>query len=106
MFSGVSKSGALTRSTGAMISALEIYDNMRRITIIVLNKVPFGFVHRLARAAVSKCRFSLGSTRSISVMGFLGSLKPISKISLGLSLLIRGSSGSPDSPASAFKCWL
>jgi hypothetical protein len=45
-------------------------------------------------------RASLGSTRLISMMGFLSLLKPISEISLGLGLSIRGS---PDSVASASK---
>jgi hypothetical protein len=46
---------------------------------------------------------SLGSTRLISMMGFLSLLKPVSEISLGLGLSIRGS---PDSVASASKSQL
>jgi hypothetical protein len=46
---------------------------------------------------------SLGSTRLIIMMGFLSLLKPISEISLGLGLSIRGS---PDSEASASKSQL
>ena len=43
---------------------------------------------------------SLGSTRSINMMGFLSQLKPISEISLSLFLPIRGFRGSLDSQAS------
>lgn len=49
---------------------------------------------------------SLGSTRPINLMGFLGRLKPFLKITLGLTgltLLIGGLRGSPDSLASAVK---